>query len=224
MVTTMYLVRHCEARGNVDREFHGSFDSDISENGKVQLLRLAERFRDIPLDAVYSSPLKRARLTAEAINTHHRLPIVFDSRLEELHGGKWELNKWADLPTLFPESSEAWGSRPHEFEAPEGETMRRLYDRMTQALCDIAAANVGKTVAVASHGTAIRNALCWGLTGDIVRLSDIPWCDNTAVSVFEFDGENVTVTNYNDSSHLDSETSTLEKQNWWRQDAPSVFE
>ncbi|MBR5133991.1 MAG: histidine phosphatase family protein [Clostridia bacterium] len=224
MVTTIYLVRHCEARGNVDREFHGSFDSDITEGGKVQLCRLSERFRDIPIDALYSSPLKRAHLTAQAVNKYHGLPIAFDARLEELHGGKWERNLWAELPKLFPESSEAWGDRPHEFEAPDGETMRQLYDRMKEALLDIAAQNEGKTIAVASHGCAIRNALCWGLTGDIARLGDIPWCDNTAVSVFEIDGDNVTVTNYNDSSHLDAETSTLEKQNWWRKDAPNVFE
>ena len=224
MVTTVYLVRHCEARGNIDREFHGSFDSDISENGRCQLARLAERFRDIPLDAVYSSPLRRARLTAEALNTHHGLPIAFDERLKELNGGKWEKNLWAELPKLFPESSEAWGSRPHEFEAPEGETMRQLYDRMREAILDIVAQNEGKTVAVASHGCAIRNALCWGLTGDIVRLADIPWCDNTAIAEFRFEDGNLTVVNYNDSSHLDYETSTIEKQNWWRKDAPSVFE
>jgi len=224
MVTTIYLVRHCEARGNIDREFHGSFDSDISDNGREQLRRLSERFRDIPLDALYSSPLRRARLTAEAVNLHHNLPIVFDERLKELNGGLWERNKWAELPQLFPESSEAWGSRPHEFEAPEGETMRQLYDRMKAALCDIAAAHEGQTVAVASHGCAIRNALAWGLTGDIVRLGDIPWCDNTAVSVFRFEDGKVSVTLYNDSSHLDAETSTLEKQNWWRKGAPNVFE
>lgn len=224
MVTTVYLVRHCEARGNIDREFHGSFDSDISENGKEQLRRLSKRFRDIPLDAVYSSPLKRAHLTAQAINEHHNLPVLFDKRLEELRGGLWEGNLWAELPKLFPESSEAWGSRPHEFEAPEGETMRQLYDRMREAILDIVAANEGKTVAVASHGTAIRNALCWALTGDIARLADIPWCDNTAVSELVFENGVLTVKNYNDSSHLDSETSTLEKQTWWRKDSPSVFE
>ncbi len=224
MVTTIYLVRHCEARGNIDREFHGSFDSDITEGGKEQLRRLSERFRDIPIDALYSSPLKRAHLTAQAINRHHGLPIAFDDRLKELCGGLWERNLWAELPTLFPESSEAWGNRPHEFEAPEGETMRELYNRMREALCDIAAANEGKTIAVASHGCAIRNALCWALTGDITRLSDIPWCDNTAVSVFRFEDGDVTVPLYNDSSHLDAETSTLEKQNWWRKGAPSVFE
>lgn len=224
MVTTVYLVRHCEARGNIDREFHGSFDSDISENGRCQLARLAERFRGIPLDAVYSSPLRRARLTAEALNTHHGLPIVTDARLKEINGGLWECNRWAELPALFPESSEAWGARPHEFEAPEGETMRAVYDRMRKAILDIVAQNEGKIVAVASHGCAIRNALCWALTGDIAHLSEIPWCDNTAVAELRFENGVLTVPHYNDSMHLDAELSTIGKQSWWRKDAPNVFE
>ncbi|MGN0172131.1 MAG: histidine phosphatase family protein [Acutalibacteraceae bacterium] len=224
MVTRLYLVRHCEARGNIDREFHGNFDSDISENGKKQLELLAERFRDIPLDALYSSPLRRAHLTAQALNRHHGLTIRFDDRLREIHGGDWERHLWAKLPELFPESSDAWAHRPHEFAAPNGETMRQVYDRMKEVLLEIAAENEGKAVAVASHGCAIRNALCWAQTGDIARLGDTPWCDNTAVTTLEIENGTPRVIAYNDSSHLDYETSTLEKQTWWRKDSPSAFE
>ena len=56
-MTTIYLVRHCEAMGNINRIFQGHTDEEISENGRMQLERLAERFRGIHLDAVYSSPL-----------------------------------------------------------------------------------------------------------------------------------------------------------------------
>ena len=223
-MVTIYLVRHCEARGNIDREFHGRFDSDISDNGRQQLDLLAERFRTIPIDALYSSPLRRARLTAQAVNRYHDLPIAFDDRLQEIDGGEWERHLWAELPTLFPESSDAWAYRPHEFEAPGGETMRQVYDRMKEVLLEIAAKNAGKTVAVASHGCAIRNALCWAQTNDIVRLSDTPWCDNTAVTTLQIEDDRVCVLGYNDNGHLDAETSTLEKQTWWRKGAPSAFE
>ncbi|MBQ9414075.1 MAG: histidine phosphatase family protein [Clostridia bacterium] len=223
-MTTIYLVRHCEARGNVDREFHGHFDSDITDNGRAQLKLLAERFRDIPIDGIVSSPLRRARLTAEAINTYHHLPIAFDDRLMELNGGLWERHSWPDLPKLFPESGEAWAKCPHLFEAPGGETMQQVYDRMSEALCDIAAANEGKAIAVASHGCAIRNALCWAKSQDIIHLGDTPWCDNTAVTTIAIEDGVPTLLGFNDASHLDSETSTLEKQTWWRKDSPSAFE
>ena len=81
-MTTIYLVRHCEAYGNINRVFQGHIDSEISDNGRRQLERLTERFRDIPLDAVVSSPLKRAYLTAQAINGGRGLPVETDERLK----------------------------------------------------------------------------------------------------------------------------------------------
>lgn len=77
ILTTIYLVRHCEAMGNINRIFQGHTDEEISDNGRLQLEKLAERFRDIHLDALYSSPLKRAYRTAEAVNRYHQLPIPY---------------------------------------------------------------------------------------------------------------------------------------------------
>ena len=93
-MTTLYLVRHCEAMGNIRRIFQGHIDEGISGNGRRQLERLTERFRDVPLDAIYSSPLQRAMYTAEAVDGAHGLPIVQDRRLMEIHGGVWEGKPW----------------------------------------------------------------------------------------------------------------------------------
>ena len=66
MSSLLYIVRHCEAAGNKERFFQGQHDGGISELGEIQLSFLAERFREINIDAIYSSPLTRARMTAEA--------------------------------------------------------------------------------------------------------------------------------------------------------------
>ena len=66
-MTTLYIVRHGEARGNVERNFHGWFDSELTENGRAQISRLPSYFKDIKLDAAYSSDLKRTRETAEIV-------------------------------------------------------------------------------------------------------------------------------------------------------------
>ena len=68
MSAKIYVVRHCEAAGNKERFFQGRHDSGISGLGDIQLSFLAERFRGIHIDAIYSSPLGRARMTAEAVN------------------------------------------------------------------------------------------------------------------------------------------------------------
>lgn len=66
-MTTIYLIRHAEAEGNVFRRIHGQYDSCVTPNGRRQIAALAQRFAGIPVDAVYASDLKRTCLTATAI-------------------------------------------------------------------------------------------------------------------------------------------------------------
>ena len=83
----LYLVRHCESLGNRENIFQGQLDLDISATGEKQLALLALRFRNVPIDAVYSSPLKRAYKTAEAVDLYHSLPIIKLPELMEVDVG-----------------------------------------------------------------------------------------------------------------------------------------
>ncbi len=143
--------------GNIRRIFQGHIDEGISGNGRRQLERLTERFRDVPLDAIYSSPLQRAMYTAEAVDGAHGLPIVQDRRLMEIHGGVWESPE--NVAVALPGTKLQMGTvRLWDFHPRKGEAMREVYSRMAEALTEIAAAHPDETVAVASHGCAIRNA------------------------------------------------------------------
>lgn len=220
-VTTLYLVRHCEAIGNISRIFQGHIDEDISDNGARQLERLAERFRAIPLEVLYTSPLIRARKTAQAMNQGHGLPLQTDERLMEIHGGHWEGKPWDELPQLYPAEWEEWNHRPWGFSPEAGEAMPHVYRRMALVLTEIANRNPGKVVGVASHGCAIRNALCWAKGWPIERLNEVEWCENTAVSILEFDeagaaaAGKIKIRLENDASHLDESLATVTKQSWW---------
>ena len=74
-MTTIYLIRHAEAEGNLHRRIHGWYDALITENGFAQMRALEERFRDIPIDAVWSSDLYRTRATARAVYVPKGLPL-----------------------------------------------------------------------------------------------------------------------------------------------------
>lgn len=217
MVTTIYLVRHAEADGNVKEFYQGGTDTQITEKGRRQLAHLAERFRNVPLDAVYASPYARAVATAEAVNLHHKLPIIRESELRELCGGLWEKMPWAEIPKHFPAEHLLWTTQMQDFCAPEGDRMTDVYARMQAALTRIAEANAGKTVAVVSHGCALRNFLCFVEFNDITRLSDVGWADNTAVSCVTYDPEKgFSLVRKNDSSHLPPECSTIAGSKWCR--------
>ena len=66
-MTTIYLIRHAEAEGNLYRRIHGWYDALITPNGYRQMAALEERFRDIPVDEVFSSDLHRTMTTARAV-------------------------------------------------------------------------------------------------------------------------------------------------------------
>ena len=211
----IYFVRHAEAMGNVLEFFQGRTDTEVSEKGQAQLECLAERFRDIPIEKIYSSPLKRAAATAEAVNRHHGLPIIFDEGLIEINGGVWEGKPWSEFPVLYPTEYELWRNKMEDFYIKDGEKMIEVFERMKNAVGNIAAQNQGRTIAVVSHGCALRNYLCYANGDGIECLKDVGWSDNTAVSLVEYDDGLVPKIIFkNDGTHLTGDLSTLAHSDW----------
>lgn len=215
--TRVTVIRHCEAEGNLKRIFQGHTNAAISENGKKQLDLLRLRCRNLPIDVIYTSPLQRAYLTAEAVNSFRNAPVHLCDDLMEINGGVWEGKRWADLPALYPEDARIWNLEPQNFAPKNGEPMRHVYERMSRAVTEIVRRHPGGQICITSHGCAIRNLLCWAMGKPVEELNTVDWCDNTAISILEFDENAVpTVLLANDASHLDHETSTFSKQTWWK--------
>lgn len=204
MVTTILVVRHAQTVGNLDRVFQGRIDLPVSEPGEVQLSLLAKRFADIPVDAVVTSPLPRAVKTAEAITAHNPVPIEFHDGLLEIFAGDFEGRPWDDLPVLFPEAFAHWRKDWSKFRAPNGESCEEVYARVSKAVLEIAKAHEGRTVAVVSHGCAIRNLLGWASGRDLSQVCELPIVQNTSISRIEIDESgNATLVSFDDASHLD---------------------
>ena len=96
-MTTVYLVRHAEAEGNLYRRVHGWYNSLITDNGYRQIAALRGRFADIHIDAVYSSDLFRTMTTAKAVYLSHGLELHTDPGLREIGLGAWEDKPWGEL-------------------------------------------------------------------------------------------------------------------------------
>lgn len=217
MVTRIILVRHCEAQGNAEEVFQGHMNGAVTENGLLQLSYLAEKMKAYPFDYLYSSPLIRAVMTAKACNTYYGKPIGLIEDLMEIHGGEWEGQKWDTFPKEYARHNEAWLHRPWSFVAPEGEAMANVYRRMSETVDMLARRHAGKTVCIASHGCAIRNYLCYAKGLQLEKLNEVAWCDNTGISVVEYDDDfTVRLITENDNSHIPDSVSTLSKQTWWR--------
>lgn len=153
-MTTIYLVRHAEAEGNLYRRIHGWYDALVTENGFAQMKCLEERFRDIPVDEVWSSDLYRTMTTARAVYVPKNLPLHTDPRLRELNFGDWEDRPWGEVY-----QSARGGDPPLQRQRPHlAGTRGREPDRGRGAASPggwrPSPGNPGRTVAIFSHGTA----------------------------------------------------------------------
>ena len=202
-MTSIYLIRHAEAEGNLYRIAQGQYDSNLTDRGWRQVRALERRFAGVPISAVYSSDLYRTCATASAIYKSHGLPLQRRRDLREIHVGDWEQRTWGDIARRTPQAMEDFGKHMDRWSIPGAETPRQVLERMRAAVLFIAAENAGRTVAVFSHGYAIRLLLA-NLQG--ISLADTgeksPTGDNTAVSLLEYDGTALRVIFQNDNSHL----------------------
>lgn len=216
-MTRIYLIRHAEAEGNLYRRLHGWYDSLITENGYRQIAALEERFRDIQIDAVYSSDLFRTRTTAASIYKPKGLELKTRRALREIHVGEWEDLPFGEVVYRYPEEFGRFNSNHPDYHCNGSETFSQVRDRVSEAILGIARENPGKTVAIFSHGVAIRNSLAKFLGYSIDAVNEkVPHGDNTAVSLLEVDADKVNVVFFNDNSHLSEETSTFAHQLWWK--------
>ena len=87
---SIYFTRHGQTDWNINRLIQGRIDVPLNEEGIRQAKELAEKMKDIHLDAIICSPLKRAIVTAEAVNVYHNLPIETDDRIIEEYYGTME--------------------------------------------------------------------------------------------------------------------------------------
>ena len=189
-MTRLYLVRHAQAQGNVEKTFQGSIDAPLSALGMEQLERLAERFADMPFDVIYSSPLARAYQTAQAVNRAWGREIVVEPRFTEIHGEEYRV----------------WTEEPWRFAAPEGESMEQVLARVQAGVEDVVRANRGKTVVVTSHGCALRNLVCALKGWTLSRIGEVEWLGNTSVTLVEYpDDETPQIAFLGDASHLTRE-------------------
>lgn len=158
-MTRIYLVRHAEAEGNLYRIAHGHYNGLITARGYKQIEVLRRRFEHIPIDAVYSSDLFRTRTTAKAVYLPRGLVLHTDPNLREVNMGVWEGQTWQQLRMEDEERIVDFNRHLDRWQVPGGETAQQVLDRFIPALTRIAQENDGKTVAVFSHGAALRIVL-----------------------------------------------------------------
>lgn len=202
--TTLYFVRHGETDYNRYRVMQGRrINSSLNELGRRQAEALAQRFADESLDAIYTSSLRRAIETADALSKHHpEVPRYRLSGLDEMSWGVYEGEPWSDrLQSMLETMYARWNAGDYDFRVEEGESIYEVQRRARGAVDRILEAHTGETVLVVSHGRLLRVLLATLLEVGLERMDEFKHA-NTCVNILNYSPDGFESSLLNCTAHL----------------------
>ena len=155
--TRVYFARHGQTAYNREGRFQGQMPVPLDDTGRAQATELAERAAGYGFAALWSSPLLRARETADVVAARTGLPPREDPRLMETDAGEWTDRTFAAVQAAAPEQFAAFLAGAHDFAFPGGESLAEQEVRVAAALQRIEGGEL--PALVVCHGMVIRAAL-----------------------------------------------------------------
>ena len=201
--TRLILVRHGATAHNVESRFSGANALPLSDLGEQQAKQLADRLATFStISLVASSPLPRARRTAEAIADRLGLPVIVVPGFTELNFGAWEGLTYHEVVREWPEEWVQWSTKP-DVAPPEGESIAELTRRVGRARDEIISRVPDGQAVVVTHVTPIKALLRVALDAPTSALFRFH-LDPASVSIIDYfvDGAS-SVRLVNETSHLD---------------------
>ncbi len=198
----LLLIRHGETDWNNERRIQGHTDTSLNERGIGQAEKLAARLcSEEKIDALYSSPLARARLTAEIIGKKFGIEPILDDRLMEKHLGELEGMSFEEIEQMHPGVAQRWQESKEHFLLPGEESAQDLQKRVKDFLSELASHHNDSRIVVVSHGGTINILISTLIELDINRRSPF-WFDNASISWIDLTGPRPRLRLLNDTCHL----------------------
>lgn len=154
----VYLIRHGESTANVSRIMSGNMDVALTDTGLAQARSLAEKMRDIPLEAIFSSDLQRAVNTAGEIARGRNIEPIRTSNLRERNFGAWEGIEFDEIKNLYPAEWQDFLERGFNCDVPEGESIDSLYERVVreyERIVSLYDADSDVSICIVAHGCVL---------------------------------------------------------------------
>ncbi|WP_346237526.1 histidine phosphatase family protein [Niabella insulamsoli] len=185
----VYLLRHGQTAWNADNNrYCGRSDIPLTDLGIEQAEQVREQLKNIHMDAVYASPLLRARTTAEIASNQK---VVTDDRLIEADFGQWEQKTRAEFIAADPQSWEAWNRDPEIAKAgATGETGRQIVDRMNAFFNEMTDRHLGQTILVTAHNGVNRLYMAYKLGMPLRNYRQLVQ-HNSSITFFTLDAEGI---------------------------------
>jgi broad specificity phosphatase PhoE len=197
----LLFIRHGSSTWNDERRIQGQLDPPLSEKGREQARRLAERLHDTPIDGFYSSDLARARDTAEFIAAQVGRQPELLPELREVALGEWEGLNREEIIARYPAEWERWADHPSWDIVPGGEGSEAFEGRVGAAIEGLIARHSTGRVLVVTHGGVIQVALLRVVGRSSNGLFPFT-IENTSITVLQGTPDRLVVGRVNDTCHL----------------------
>ena len=200
-MTRLLLVRHGRSVWNALGRIQGQVDIELDDEGVRQAQRVAARVKQFDIAAIYSSPLQRARVTAETIGGQANLPVACDDRLMEYQFGVVNGLTWDELVVRHPELAKHWVDDAWTVPIEGSEGRVNFAARVIAVMDDLIARHPDQQVVVVAHGGTFNVYLAKMLGLDLKRRHPFHF-GNTSLSSVEVKNGVFSVHFLNDMCHL----------------------
>lgn len=204
MKTKIYLVRHTQTVGNIEKRLSGRTDFELTLDGKKYVEKLTNRLKNIKFDKAYSSISGRAVKTIEPICKLQGLEIEKTDKLCEMDFGIYDGLKWEEVNKINPKIKQTQDEINEIAGIPDQESTEEVANRMFSFIKTVSIQNAGKVILMSSHGVAIEAFIRKVNHEKFSENKEANSQKNTAINIIEYDIEkdNFEVTLLNDFSHL----------------------
>lgn len=202
--TSVYLIRHAETVGNIEKRLTGRKDYDITEKGKKTIECLEKELKDIKFDIAFSSTENRSYNTIKGLAEKSKIEITKTSELSEMYFGDYDGYKWDEVNKINPKIKQLQNEVNVITGINNQESMEQVTDRVYNFIYKCCLENQGKTILMGSHGVAIEAFLR--------KISNIPfayerekYCQhNCAINKVIFKNQKFEIETLSDSSYINN--------------------
>ena len=201
--TRIIAIRHGETAWNVDSRLQGHLDIPLNDEGLWQARQAALALADEPIDAIYSSDLQRAWVTARAIAETTQAPLTAHQGLRERSFGVLQGHTFEELEAKEPEQAYRWRKRDPAFAPEGGESLIALRERITTTTYALAAQHMGGQIVLVAHG-GVLDVLYRAATRQDIQAPRTWQLGNAAINRLLWTSDGLSLVGWADTQHLDN--------------------
>ncbi|RQO82465.1 histidine phosphatase family protein [Acidovorax sp. FJL06] len=204
--TRIVAIRHGETAWNVDTRIQGHLDIPLNDTGLWQASQVARALADEPIAAVYTSDLRRAHATAQAVAHTTGAPLTTNPGLRERSFGHFQGRTFAEIEAELPEDALRWRKRDPHYAPLGGESLVTLQGRIERTVAALAQRHVGEQVVMVAHG-GVLDVLYRLATRQDLQAPRTWQLANAAINRLLWTPDGLTLIGWADTQHLDNQAA-----------------